>query len=337
METILCPFCNRENPIEAVNCKYCNHALREDKPLRPLNLRSASAAEASGMLNALPETPGTASSANARASLADEFILKYDQYKTANAAVGAYAEAFIASQNQGKQMILRETAVKRLVSTFVFALAAFITLSLMMLYHRSYFLFFLVFAALGIGYRFLRVDNQALLAKEIASMPQADMENVIMSDIDRMVNKKTVDAIRIGILAVALIAFAALFWSPHMIFERGSDGYSLRYYSASIVPGGNVVIPDTWNGEPVTEIRGNVFEGLGSIESVVLPNQLIRIRAHAFRGCRSLSRVVFPDTIRSIGSSAFRDCPKLKSVTLPEACSVDARSFKNSGTRIERK
>ena len=142
---------------------------------------------------------------------------------------------------------------------------------------------------------------------------------------------------RQGIIAAAAVAFVVLFWSPRLIIEDGQDGCSIRFYSLAFSPQADVVLPDTWNGKPVTEIRGNVFEGLGSIRSVVLPNQLVSIRAHAFRGCGSLSEVVFPDTIRSIGSSAFRDCGMLRSVTLPEECSVDMRSFKGSPTKIERK
>lgn len=332
METITCPSCNRANDIKLTNCEYCGYLLRGNDPVTPLKLSKTESA-----FEQLPSTPGSNDDNGAVNDLAARFADSYRKYKTANEALGAYAEAFFSEKMQGKKMILREAAVKKLVSTFVFALAAFITLSLMMLYHRSYFVFLLVFAVLGIVYRRFRVNDQALLVKKLASMPEADMENVMMSDIDRMISKKMNDAIRIGILAAALAAFLVLFWSPRMIFERGTDGYSLRYYSAAIKPEKNVVLPDTWKGEPVTEIRGNVFEGLKSIRSVVLPNQLLRVRAHAFRSCNNLSRVVFPDTIQSIGSSAFRDCHSLRTVTLPKACSVDERAFKNSGTTIERK
>ena len=284
-------------------------------------------------LQPLPATPLSASGTR-EPDLADQFAGD-PRYKKAEKAAGAYAEALLERNGSGRSMILRETARRRIISTAVFSLALFITLSLMMLYHRSYWIFILVFAALGIGYFVSRADNKALLAKKLASMPQADMENVLMSDMDHMVGRKANSALRAGILAVFLALFVVLFWSPRMIFEKGDSGYSLRYYSAAIRPEADVILPDTWNGVQVTEIRGNVFQGLRSIERVVLPQHLIRIRAHAFRDCKNLRKVVFPSTIKSIGSSAFRNCERLYVVTLPSGCDVDSRAFKNSGTRIE--
>ncbi len=341
METILCPFCNRENVIGTIRCTYCNHMLREetetDQPMTAAAKQLISDDDPEKeQLQPVPLTAAEYAPDTQENDLADQFASS-TKFTKAEDAAGAYAEAFLESKLHGEKMILRETAKRRLIATSIFALAAFITLSLMMLYHRSYGIFLVIFAALGIGYYFSRTDNRAMLAKKMASMPQADMENVMMSDIDRMVSGKVNNMLRISILAVFLAVFVALFWSPRMIFEKGNSGYSLRYYSAAFRPAERVVIPDTWNGEPVTEIRGNVFQGLNSIYSVVLPDHLVTIRAHAFRSCSNLRNVTFPSTIESIGSSAFRDCTSLRKVTLPSGCSVNERAFKNSNTIIERK
>ena len=347
METIRCPHCERDNPVGADRCQFCNQPLRNEEPLKPLRLdtvvpfsapsASATPAEEAEQLPPLPETPVESALENGTLPLAERYACD-GRYNTVNGALAAYADAFVVSQSGGRQMILRETAKKKLISAAVFGLAVFITLSLMMLYHRGYFLFLLLFAVLGVIYFFRSVTNEDLLAKRLESMPAADMESVLISDIDRMVPQKTVSALQLGIFAVFLALFVAAFWTPRVIFESSGDGTSaLRFYSSAFRPVHDVVLPDTWNGKTVTEIRGNVFEGLRSIQTVKLPGRLVSIRAHAFRRCANLRAVDFPSTIRSIGSSAFRDCPKLTHVTLPSQCDVNSRAFKDSGTSIERK
>ena len=341
-EEILCPACQRANPPSAEICRYCHQPPYDAKapaslPDSPESIPlSETASDAAPALEQLPETQPE----DDRGVRTDDLVAHYlvsPDFQKADEAVGAYAEAFLASRNDGKDMILKETAGRQIIATAIFAVACFITLSLMMLYHRSYFLFVCVFAALGLAFWFTRVSNRSVLAKKLASMPQAEMENVLMSVIDGQISRRKVRFIRIGMLAVMLALFAGLFWSPHMIFEPDGIECSLRYYTASIRPEKDVVLPGTWDGRTVTSIRGNVFQGLSGIETVVLPDRLEEIRAHAFRGCRNLRTVVFPDSIRSIGSSAFRDCPRLRQVTLPRGCQVNERAFKDSGTQITRK
>ena len=64
--------------------------------------------------------------------LADPAHPRYGIMQEACGALAAYADAFVVSQSGGRQMILRETAKKKLISAAVFGLAVFITLSLMM-------------------------------------------------------------------------------------------------------------------------------------------------------------------------------------------------------------
>ena len=61
-------------------------------------------------------------------------------------------------------------------------------------------------------------------------------------------------------------------------------------------PGGDVVIPDTINGLPVSDIG-----------------------EWAFRDCYSLNRVMIPDGVTSIGDWAFSICPQLTSVSIPKS------------------
>ena len=354
METTLCPHCHGENSTEFVYCQFCGKPIHLEEAATPeqessleispqvsssQDVQNAQESQDSppdtSVYAPLPETVADVIAENQTEKLAAQFAGNL-AYSSPKSAVGAFADAFLASKFTDKKMLLQETAQRRIIATVVFSLAAFITFSLMMAYHRNIYIFVLVFAALVGAYFLLRGSNKTQYGKRIASMPQTDMESIVTSTFDSLVDKKTNDAILVGIMAVFFAGFIALFWSPHMIFGQKEGEYGLRYYTWAICPEKNVILPDTRDGKPVRAIRANAFEGVTSIETVTLPNQLYAVRAHAFCGCRNLRQVVFPDTIRTIGSSAFRDCPSLKQVTLPKECNVNSRAFKDSGTEIKR-
>jgi hypothetical protein len=144
-----------------------------------------------------------------------------------------------------------------------------------------------------------------------------------------------------------------------MIFEKNDmGGYSVRYYTASLMPEQTVVVPETHNGLPVNEIRGNVFqwldfteitlpsgltqirassfEGCKNLRSIDIPYGVTRIAAHAFCDCASLQYVNVPATVEEIRSSAFRRCYHLFEIKIPARTVVNEKAFKESPTRIIR-
>lgn len=83
----------------------------------------------------------------------------------------------------------------------------------------------------------------------------------------------------------------------------------------------NVVIPDTFNGLPVTNINGLWFPIEGpspytKLKSVVIGNNVTTIGQAAFRYCKTLESVTIPDSVTTIGNAAFCDCPNFKNLTL---------------------
>ena len=116
----------------------------------------------------------------------------------------------------------------------------------------------------------------------------------------------------------------------------------------------SVVIPETIEGLPVTEIREGSGVGLyqegaffgaaqlreivlpstlkkigsdaflrcSQLASVVFPEGLEEIGTHAFAGCRSLTTVVLPSTLRELGEAAFSYCRALKEVAIPGSATV---------------
>ena len=112
-----------------------------------------------------------------------------------------------------------------------------------------------------------------------------------------------------------------------VIYEKSNDGtYAIVVeYNGSAK---KVIIPDTYEGLPVTTIYSDAFKNNDSIISVIFPDSLTSIGDRAFYDCTSLSSVVFGDSLTSIGSDAFYDCDSLSSVVLPDSLtSIGHRAF----------
>jgi hypothetical protein len=82
--------------------------------------------------------------------------------------------------------------------------------------------------------------------------------------------------------------------------------------------GGNVVIPSTTNGYPVTAIGDNAFFLNATIAMVTILNGVTNIGYNAFAGCSHLANVTIPNSVINIASNAFYNCPSLTNATIPD-------------------
>ena len=94
----------------------------------------------------------------------------------------------------------------------------------------------------------------------------------------------------------------------------------------------NVEIPKyvIINGEKyaVTEIGKEVFEYLGGLKSIIIPNSVTSIGSSAFSGCSGLTSLTIPNSVTSIGEFAFYGCSGLTSLTIPNSVtSIGYRAF----------
>ena len=80
---------------------------------------------------------------------------------------------------------------------------------------------------------------------------------------------------------------------------------------------GDLVIPDTVEGYPVTTIGYRAFYECQSLTTVIIPDSVKEIGEYAFFACTSLTSVTIPDSVKEIGERAFVDCTSLTSVTIP--------------------
>ena len=98
-------------------------------------------------------------------------------------------------------------------------------------------------------------------------------------------------------------------------------------------PKGALVIPSTiefkGQGYVVKSIGKNAFYSCDEIQSVLIPNTIVRIENAAFMGCKLLSSVDLPLTLESIGESCFKGCA-FDNIDIPESvCHIGKDAFQD--------
>lgn len=103
-------------------------------------------------------------------------------------------------------------------------------------------------------------------------------------------------------------------------------------------PDGDVVIPDTINGRPVTRIGESAFVFKTGLTRVTIPSSVTKLGDYAFLWCRSLTGVTIPSSVTNIGNYAFQGCDSVTAFDVgsanPAYASADGVLFDKNRTKL---
>lgn len=121
--------------------------------------------------------------------------------------------------------------------------------------------------------------------------------------------------------------------TPSLVYERDGDTYTVTGIGDETV----VVIPESYEGIPVTAIRGHHGTGAfarKNIVSVTIPDSITEIGSNTFNNCSELKEVMISENSRltSIGNNAFSGDSSLESIYIPKGVTLIGDSaFNNCG------
>ena len=104
---------------------------------------------------------------------------------------------------------------------------------------------------------------------------------------------------------------------------------------------GEVTIPSSYNGLPVTKIAyygfrnnayANAYADTSGITMIKIPSSIVNIAEYGFANCENLKNVIFADNsnVTYIGAGAFSSCYKLENIAIPRSVtSIDKLAFYN--------
>lgn len=92
-----------------------------------------------------------------------------------------------------------------------------------------------------------------------------------------------------------------------------------------------LIIPEEYNGLPVTGLADYAFYSATALTGIILPENITMIGSYAFYGCTGLDSMTIPAHVTTIGSGAFSGCNGLKDIHVAEDnaayCDMDGVLF----------
>ena len=107
--------------------------------------------------------------------------------------------------------------------------------------------------------------------------------------------------------------------SEGLAFALNEDGQSYSVSGIGTCTDTNLVIPDTYEGLPVTSIGTWALQNCTELTSVMIPNSVTSINDYAFCWCSGLTSVTMGNGVEYIGTSAFGNCTSLTSIEIPNS------------------
>ena len=117
------------------------------------------------------------------------------------------------------------------------------------------------------------------------------------------------------LLVILLMLTLRLSSQAQFTYTTNNGAITITGFTGS---GGNVSIPSTINGYPVTAIGDFAFENT-ALYGVIIPDSVVSIGTAAFYYCYAMSNAAIPSSVTNIGTQAFCACPVLWNIAVDPA------------------
>lgn len=128
--------------------------------------------------------------------------------------------------------------------------------------------------------------------------------------------------------------------SEGLEFRLNDDGTSYSAWGIGTCEDADVVIPDTYNGLPVTSVAHYAFKMCKSLERVKIPESVTSIERGAFDYCQSLTTIIIPKSVTTIVDSPFEACTALVKIEVDKDNqhykSIDGNLYSKDGKTLIR-
>src|SRR5438874_1417887 len=141
-------------------------------------------------------------------------------------------------------------------------------------------------------------------------------------ELGRYVHMKPLATFVMVVIAI-LLALSAVAQAQDYTYTSNNSTITITKYTG---PGGDVIIPSTIDGLPVTRIGDSAFSSSASLTAITIPKSVGRIVSYAFYGCASLTNVTIPSSVTSVDDEAFGFCSNLVSAFFLGNAPADLRT-----------
>lgn len=139
-------------------------------------------------------------------------------------------------------------------------------------------------------------------------------------------------SLAIAATSAAALGLVACDNSGELEFSEYGDGYAV---SGADKFDRKIVIPQTYDGKPVTAIADGAFKDFMYLREVTIPSTVTEIGDYAFSGCSSLIDIAIPDEVTAVGDYAFERCGFINFALPDSLTSLGEGAFAGCSHQIE--
>ena len=102
----------------------------------------------------------------------------------------------------------------------------------------------------------------------------------------------------------------------HIVYAKTAGGSSYKIIGYFACLDTRIVVPEVYEGLPVTEISDFAFVEARSVKEIILPKGITTIGNSAFSGCSELESITVGAGLLTVGEKAFYGCSSLVEISL---------------------